>query len=179
MSANRIGLVPRIIASIIDGLIVFIPAVILMMILPGYLGKLLLFGAVIAYGYLDVLNGATPGKQIVKLGIRQPDGAAASHEQLTKRYMVKQLPNAACFAAALFGFIPYLGTFLMLLASLFALAYAVYSVSLVIKPAAQAYHDQYAGTAVYNVEELATAGNPPVAPSAYGSEANAGLPPVR
>jgi uncharacterized RDD family membrane protein YckC len=181
MNANRIGLMPRIIASIIDGLIVFIPAMILYMIFPAYLSTLLAYAAVLGITYLDVLNGATPGKQIMKLGIRQTDGAAASHEQLTKRYMVKALPSAVGLFAAIFGFIPYLGTFLMFLAFLFWLAYVIYNVSLVMKPSAQAYHDQYAGTAVYNVEELATAGNAPVAASAYGSvpEANAGFPPIR
>jgi len=184
MNVSRVGIQPRVIAAIIDGVIVMILGFIARIIVPGhYLEQIASCVVGLVYFGLDVVNGATPGKQIMKLGIRLADGAAASQDQLIRRYVVKMSPHIALLGAFVLA-IPYLGVLLIFLAAIYSLAYWIYSVSLVLKPQRQAYHDQFAGTAVFNVEELAAAAIAPVsaAPAAYagvmpGSDMGAPPPP--
>src|SRR5438552_15192312 len=114
---QRIGAM-RIVAAIIDGLIVAIAAgivqfIIRMVLGVGYAGMLIsgLVGSaiVLGYFYLEVLKGQAIGKQIFKMQITSQDGSPASKEQLTKRYGIKMAGMIIATVGTLVAFIPIVG----------------------------------------------------------------------
>lgn len=71
------GFVDRAVATIIDALILLIPNLIFSFVIEGVLGSLLSFALGAAYAiYFWVNNGATPGKQMMRLKVVAADGGA-------------------------------------------------------------------------------------------------------
>jgi len=104
------GFLPRLIAALIDGILVFFLVSIVSLVfgaqwLTGtglnYIGGLIISIAVLAYSYLDVLWAQTPGKKVLDLKIMSKDGSEASEAILQKRWLVKYSGNLVGLVAAL------------------------------------------------------------------------------
>ena len=142
--AGTAGLGQRILARILDWLIIFIPATILFVIigigtaftggfglrgwLPGAILSLAYFGYFV---YLESNQGATLGKKVLNLKVVTADGSNPTMEQSAKRNVWM-----------LFGLVPVIGG----LASLAAVIIIIVTIS--SDPNNRGYHDNFAETAV-------------------------------
>lgn len=143
---ERKGLVPRLIAAIIDGLIVGVACGVL-----AVLGKIgLILGALIYIGYpvIEILKAQSPGKMIMKFKVTTEDGQAPSRDQLVQRAMLRWGP------LAIGGVLTLVALVVPILATLAQLVVAVGSIVLLVlslKPlqtSNQAIWDVRAKTAV-------------------------------
>jgi uncharacterized RDD family membrane protein YckC len=148
---TRVGIVHRLLAGIVDAIIVavltFLPTVILARVSPmlaGIVGGLL----GLAYYSLEVIKAQSVGKMVFKLKITRQDGSPATQDQLVKRYAFKQVPQVLMIVAA----IPFLH-FVISIAGLAALAVLVCALFM-LKPEKLAFYDQLFGTAVYGPEKV-------------------------
>src|SRR5438045_2808810 len=153
---QRIGAM-RIVAAIIDGLIVAIAAgivqfIIRMVLGVGYAGMLIsgLVGSaiVLGYFYLEVLKGQAIGKQIFKFQITAQDGSPATKEQLTKRYLIKMAPTIIGVLGAVVSFSGILAMLVSGIAGLVGLAVLIFAL-MMLRANKLAYYDELANTAVY------------------------------
>ncbi len=161
---ERIGFGPRLVAALIDIVIVLL----LMSVATTVFGVSMFGGALadpdmlggatagglslagiaisiipLAYMSLEIFKAATPGKMILKLKISNADGTAADQNTLVKRFLVKN-------GAALLNILAAVTT-VGLFAQIGSLAGMVIGVGcfLTLAQAKQALHDMVAKTAVY------------------------------
>jgi uncharacterized RDD family membrane protein YckC len=145
--AVRVGILPRFLAGLVDGIVLLVltavPTIVLRQISPMLAG---IVGAVLALAYmsLEVLKAQSVGKMVFKLKITKQDGSPATQDQLIKRYAFKQAPNLLSIVASVLIFVPLIG----LLPGLAALAVLACSLFM-LKPEKLAFYDQLFGTAVY------------------------------
>jgi len=153
---QRIGAM-RIVAAIIDGLIVGIAGgivrfIITMVLGVGYAGVMVsgIVGAaiVLGYFYLEVLKGQAIGKQIFKFQITAQDGTPATKEQLTKRYLIKMVPTIISVVGAIVSFSAILAMLVNVVGGIAGLALLVFAL-MMLRANKLAYYDELAGTAVY------------------------------
>jgi uncharacterized RDD family membrane protein YckC len=151
MESVRVGIVHRLVAGVIDGVIVsvlvFVPNVVLGRISPMLAGMVSGLLA-LAYFSFEVLKAQSVGKMFLKLKITKQDGSPASQDQLVKRYAFKFASYALMIVAA----VPFLHvvSFVALLAGLAVLVSSLF----MLKPEKLAYHDHFLGTAVFGPEKL-------------------------
>jgi uncharacterized RDD family membrane protein YckC len=171
METVRIGFGMRLVAALIDGVVaavlVCVPIFLLGRVHPalgGIVGGLL----AMAYYSLEIFRCQAIGKMLLQYRITNQNGAAATRDQLVKRYAYKQLPQVLGIIAA----IPLLGffSFIALAASLAILVGAL----MAFKPEKLALHDKLFGTAVYGPAKLSVSvptfpGVLPVTASAAGT----------
>ena len=148
-------LVTRIIALVIDGVILFVPYMVIAVILAfiGSIGSLiaaLLFAAGSAgyFIYTWTKMRATYGQKFMKLEtVSAADGATLTQDQAIRRWAFLFGPNALVAIVANFPifFIAMLGSLLGLVAFGYAL-YLAYTTSQ--SPKRQGFHDKQAGTVV-------------------------------
>ncbi|QOV88992.1 RDD family protein [Humisphaera borealis] len=145
---ERKGLVPRLIAAIIDGLIVGIAASVAMRL--GVVGVILAGLIYIAYPAIELLKAQSPGKMIMKFKVTMEDGSPANRDHLIQRGLLRWGPFVASGVFMLLSIIPVLG----ILAALANLVVAVGYIVLVVlslkpmKATNQAIWDVRARTAV-------------------------------
>jgi uncharacterized RDD family membrane protein YckC len=181
---QRIGAM-RIVAALIDGLIVGIGAgivqfIIRMVLGVGYAGLLIsgIVGTVIVLGYfyLEVLKGQAIGKQILKFQITAQDGSPATKEQLTKRYLVKMSATILGILVPIVSFSAMLVMLVNAVVGIVGLVVLVFAL-MMLRANKLAYYDELAGTAVYgpgtmpagfpvNMPGQSTTTTPPPPPSA-------------
>ena len=176
---KRIGFEPpRIIALIIDAVIIAVVMGIIQVILRGWVGGIIAQAAVLAYWFTEVMNGASPGKMIMGLKIAAADGGAASQDVLLKRYFVKQAAGFIFLVAAVLNIIIIHGL-LVLAGALVGLGLAFGSLYIVLRPEKQALWDQMANTAVFPASNVMVTEtyNPPGAPPPYNAAPEAPVVP--
>jgi uncharacterized RDD family membrane protein YckC len=134
------GLGQRFAARLLDGLIVGIPAAIILGIAgfgAGLGGDAIVFNVVTSllwfayYVYFESTSGATLGKRLLKLKVVQADGSPPSTEAAAKRN-----------AWMLFGIVPIIGGFAQFIAVI------VIAVTIASGEHNRGKHDEIAGTAV-------------------------------
>ena len=161
---QRIGFGKRLLAAIIDGVIVGVGGSIAGSLFGGLVGSTMgqtgmesqasimagvaagmIFFVLIAcaYGLIEGFTGASPGKMILKIIIRNADGSQAETSTLLFRYALKNSSSIV----SLVGFITGLA-FLSWISNLLALAVLI-GCFFVLAAARQAFHDMIAKTAVY------------------------------
>jgi uncharacterized RDD family membrane protein YckC len=122
------GFVDRLIAVIIDGLILLIPNLIFYIVIGGVAGNLLQFAVGLAYSvYFWTSTGQTPGKKMMKLKVVKADGGA----------ILK--PGEAV--------VRYIGTIIS------AIPLALGYLWVLWDPKREAWHDKIAGTKVLKLDE--------------------------
>jgi len=151
---NRVGFGPRLGAFLIDVVIVIVISTIIGwfsgsfsrptsgMMAPST-GSIVAWIFGLAYWLIEGLTGASPGKRILKLIIRNQNGGPADQNTLLKRYVLK----SSATILMLLGNITTLG-FIIGLSYLVGLAVFV-GCFLVLGQKRQALHDILAGTAVF------------------------------
>lgn len=143
---ERKGLVPRLIAAIIDGVILTIIATILTRL--GVVGVILAALVYLAYPLIELLKAQSPGKMIMKFKVVAEDGGPATQEHLIQRSLLRWGPTAASGVLTLVAIaVPFMAT----LASLVLLAGSIGLLILSLKPmqaSNQAIWDVRAKTAV-------------------------------
>ena len=163
MTQGKADNTKRIIAAIIDGIIaaflLFVLNLTIGLAIP-FIGGLLAGLAGAAYIGLkdalpiDGLDGASPGKKLLKLKTVTNDGANCDYETSIKR----NLPFAAPYLfMALLGLIPILGAIISLL--LWPFVIVIYIVELIFvlnKPMGQRWGDSFAGTQVIELGATTT-----------------------
>ncbi len=116
---ERIGILPRLGASLIDCVVLILFATIFGLVFGspfvmgglGYIAGLIFFGALLGYSYLEVLWAQTPGKKVLGLKIMNQDGSEASQDVLMKRWAIKQSGNLLNLLSAIttIGLFSFLG----------------------------------------------------------------------
>ena len=91
---ERKGMIVRLVAAILDGLIVGIAAAVLVTV-AGKVGMILAALAYAAYPAIEVLRSQSPGKMILKLRVTAEDGSAATRDQLVQRSLIRWAPTLA------------------------------------------------------------------------------------
>jgi uncharacterized RDD family membrane protein YckC len=125
------GFVDRVIAVIIDALILLIPNIIFYVAIGDVAGNILSFLVGAAYAiYFWTSTGQTPGKKVMKLQVVKADGGAILS------------PGEAI--------IRYIGTFISGIALLLGYLWVIWD------PKHEAWHDKIAGTKVIKLEEPTT-----------------------
>jgi uncharacterized RDD family membrane protein YckC len=153
---QRIGAM-RIVAAIIDGLIIGIAVGIVQFIIRmvlgiGYAGILIsgIVGTVMVLGYfyLEVLKGQAIGKQIFKFQITAQDGSPATKEQLTKRYLIKMSATILGILVPIVSFSAILVMLVNAVVGILGLVVLVFAL-MMLRANKLAYYDELANTAVY------------------------------
>lgn len=166
---QRKGFGPRIIAWLIDVFLVIIVVSVLSFFFSATIGAVLggsvggpvggvagaglgayvlttpLFALLaVGYGLIEAFTGASPGKRILGLKIREADGDEAATSHLLVRYAVKHSGSALAFLAGVLdsALLQNLGTLAGMLIMLGFL--------LTLGASRQALHDKLTGTAVFN-----------------------------
>jgi uncharacterized RDD family membrane protein YckC len=167
---NKLGLeTPRVLASVIDGVaMVVIMAVIRLILGHGWFGNVIAIAAGLGYMFIEVMNGASAGKKMMKVGILSEGGGAPSQDQLLKRYFVKMAGWLIYFAGAIIIVIPVLGWIIGLLlyfaSAVVGLGLGLVSLYKIMQPEKRALWDEMAGTAVYLVGDSVVAPSYPQPP---------------
>ena len=145
MDHVRQGIVKRLIAAVIDGLILAVIGFVLGLVLAKapYVAGVVGAATGLAYMGLEVVRGQTVGKMILKLRITDVTGQPATPAALLERYAVKNAASFVVLAAAITG-LGFLGVFAMVI----GLAVTA-SALMMLRPDRLAGHDIVAGTAVY------------------------------
>lgn len=151
---NRLGLeVPRIVASIIDAVaMVLIFTIVSVILRHGWIAGIVSYAGILGYMFAEVLNAASPGKQLMGVKILAANGSTASQDTLVKRYVVKMAGTLIGLIAAIFA-IPILGWLISLVGALVGLGLGLGSLYTVMQPGKQTIWDQFADTAVYPAAE--------------------------
>jgi uncharacterized RDD family membrane protein YckC len=148
----RIGFACRLLAAIVDGIILvvltWVPKLVLTAILGPIVAAVVGIALGIAYFTLEIFKAQSVGKMIFKYRITRQDGSPAERDQLVKRFAFKQLPAVLAIVAL----VPMLGIvgYLSMLAAVAVLASALFT----LKPEKLAYHDRLFGTAVFGPAKL-------------------------
>ena len=152
METVRIGFWRRVLAAIVDGIIIAVLTFVPAMVLGAVLGPVVaaIVGGVLGMAYYstEVRRAQTLGKMIFSYRITAQDGSPATRDQLVKRWAYKQVPQALMIIAA----VPMLG-FVGMIGGLAALVIVLGTI-MALKPERLALHDQLFGTAVYGPETL-------------------------
>ena len=109
---------------------------------------LLLYALNLVYFFLEVLNGATPGKMILNIRIANADRTAGTYKNLLNRYLLKH-SNTILNLLATVTFISILD-----LLSFIALIVIFIGCFFVLGDQRQALHDMLAKTAVYYNDQV-------------------------
>lgn len=144
---ERIGVGPRFIAGLIDGLINM--AITLLIGSWGYLGRVLASLISLGYFYTEVLQAASPGKKIMGLVIRKEDGSVADELTLQKRFAMKfgvLLVLQALGAFTTLTLFHYLGMIV-------GIAVLIGFLIIFKDESNQTFQDRYNKTAVFKAEE--------------------------
>jgi uncharacterized RDD family membrane protein YckC len=103
---------------------------------------LALFGAAWAYPLIEILSGGSPGKWVLGLAVRRPDGRPAG---IGRRFLRAVLKNAVLFIALPFGMIDNIAGSVVCLALALAGLIGFFRVFAADR---RALHDKISGTAV-------------------------------
>ena len=145
MEQVRQGIVKRLVAAVIDGVV--------LVVLSVGIGLALMFApkiaaiasslVALAYMATELFFAQTPGKAVLGLKVTSPDGTPATQQALLKRYAVKNASGVFGLAAAITGL-----SLLSIAGGMIGLA--VFAAAfLMLRPDRLAGHDIVAGTAVF------------------------------
>lgn len=153
MELVRQTFVKRLVANIVDGVIVVVAFAIVGTLVgvithSPYLVSLITSIMILAYTTLEVIKAQTIGKMVMKMKITNVDGTPATQQQLIKRWAIKNSGSIVGVVAAVTAL-----HILTVLAALPMLAVVV-GCFLVLKPERLAGHDLLAGTAVCGPEAM-------------------------
>jgi uncharacterized RDD family membrane protein YckC len=157
---ERVGFGTRLLAAIVDGIILLIIIVALSAVLGtgmsfstdpaananmGLVAVLLMPLIVLAYYSLEIFKGQTPAKMLMKIIIRKEDGTPAPTNVLLTRWVIKNAGTLITLVGAL--------TTLAILGTIGTLAGVVifFGSFLALTAPKQTLHDKLAHTAVYKV----------------------------
>lgn len=141
----------RLVAAIIDAVILTVVMTLVTSVTVGMLGRLsfLIAGLIgLAYPCIELLKGQSPGKMILKLKVTAEDGSPPSRDQMIRRTMIRWSPtligSLLTIVAMVVPFVAMLGNL-----ALVGLSIALLVMSLkTIKSTRQAFWDVQAKTAV-------------------------------
>ncbi len=180
--ANRVGFGPRLMAFILDIVIVIALAMVLLPFIGALVGGAASGGDEVAaalgmiagimaafialpliatvYFLIEAVTGATPGKMILGLKVGTPEGTAGDIKLYATRYAIKNISFILSAVGAMVG-VAILGT-----AGTWVGLVIFLGTFMVLGSKKQALHDLLAKTAIYKKADLAAAGGPADMPAA-------------